>query len=225
MSTPTSRANRRTCGAAGIGKRCSVPATLPSCTGMLNTGATCCGWSGGSACSSVLPSARIAAWNARRAPCCPETCSTGALLVRAGGGAAAPPSSVKITCPTLIFSPSFTLTSLITPLTDDGTSTTALSVSNSITGWPSETLAPGVIIRRTRSPWEMFSPSSGSLNSLAPEPVEPATLELGAGGAAADGGGDGDSADPCCTGAGAAAVLGGRSGEVLASAPSTVKIT
>ena len=42
---------------------------------------------------------------------------------------------------------------------------TALSVSSSMTGWPSETLAPGAIIRRTRSPCEIFSPSSGSLNS------------------------------------------------------------
>ena len=36
------------------------------------------GGSGGSACSSVLPSACIAAWKASRAACCPETCSTGA---------------------------------------------------------------------------------------------------------------------------------------------------
>ena len=50
-------------------------------------------------------------------------------------------------------------------VTDDGTSTTALSVSSSITGWPSVMLAPGEIIRRTRSPCEMFSPSSGNLNS------------------------------------------------------------
>src|SRR6202042_1061546 len=54
-----------------------------------------------------------------------------------------------------------------TPLIVEGTSTTALSVSSSMTGWPSETLAPGAIISRTRSPELMFSPSSGSLNSLA----------------------------------------------------------
>src|SRR6266705_6830057 len=66
------------------------------------------------------------------------------------------------------------------PLTEDGTSTTALSVSNSMTGWPSETFVPGEIIKRTRSPWEMFSPSSGSLNSLDPE--EGATVAAGAGG-------------------------------------------
>src|SRR5216683_3827768 len=39
MSTPISRARRRTLGAAGTGSRCSVPATLPSCTGMVNDGA------------------------------------------------------------------------------------------------------------------------------------------------------------------------------------------
>ena len=76
------------------------------------------------------------------------------------------PSRVKITCPTLTFSPSLTRTSFTTPLTEEGTSTTALSVSSSITGWPSDTFAPGEIIRRTRSPWSMFSPSSGSLNSF-----------------------------------------------------------
>ena len=96
--------------------------------------------------------------------CCPKC----VRRARAGGsfdGAVAPPSSVKMTCPTFIFSPSLTLTSFTTPLTDDGTSTTALSVSSSITGWPSETRAPGETIRRTRSPESMFSPSSGSLNS------------------------------------------------------------
>src|SRR5262249_29216928 len=80
--------------------------------------------------------------------------------------APAPFSTVKMTCPTLSLSPSFTRTSLTLPLTDEGTSMTALSVSNSITGWPSFTSAPGAIIRRTRSPCSMFSPSSGSLNSV-----------------------------------------------------------
>jgi hypothetical protein len=36
-----------------------------------------------------------------------------------------------------------------------------------MTGWPSDTLAPTEIISRTRSPESMFSPSAGSLNSLA----------------------------------------------------------
>ena len=54
-----------------------------------------------------------------------------------------------------------------TPLTVDGTSTTALSVSSSITGCPSETRTPGEIISRTRSPDAMFSPNSCNLNSPA----------------------------------------------------------
>src|SRR5260370_23253736 len=72
----------------------------------------------------------------------------------AGAGAAAfagdaaratlpePLSTVKITWPTLIFSPSLTRTSFTTPLIDEGTSTTTLSVSSSITDWPSNTFAP-----------------------------------------------------------------------------------
>src|SRR5208283_4946041 len=82
-------------------------------------------------------------------------------------GAAAPLlSAVKTNWPTFIFSPSLTRISFTVPLTDEGTSTTALSVSSSITAWPSLTAAPGAIIRRTRSPCSMFSPSAGSLNSI-----------------------------------------------------------
>jgi hypothetical protein len=43
---------------------------------------------------------------------------------------------------------------------------TALSVSISMTGCPSETAEPAEIISRTKSPESIFSPSSGSLNSL-----------------------------------------------------------
>ena len=50
---------------------------------------------------------------------------------------------MKITWPTLILSPSLTRISCTVPLTEDGTSTTALSVSNSITDWPALTLRPG----------------------------------------------------------------------------------
>ena len=80
--------------------------------------------------------------------------------------APAPLSTVKITWPTLTFCPSLTRISFTVPVIDEGTSTTALSVSSSITGWPSVMVAPGEIIRRTSSPWSMFSPSSGSLNSV-----------------------------------------------------------
>src|SRR5713101_504160 len=83
------------------------------------------------------------------------TCGAAGVAGFIGEAALAPPeplSTVKITCPTLIFSPSLTRTSLTTPLTDDGTSTTALSVSSSITGSPSDTVFPGETISRTRSP-------------------------------------------------------------------------
>src|SRR6266576_526101 len=72
-----------------------------------------------------------------------------------------------MTCPTFTLSPCFTRTSFTSPLTDEGTSTTAFSVSNSMTAWPSDILAPGEIISRTRSPCSIFSPSSGRRNSLA----------------------------------------------------------
>src|SRR5450631_897763 len=80
----------------------------------------------------------------------------GAGAAFAGEGAratlAVPLSTVKITWPTEIFSPTLTRTSFITPLTDEGTSTTALTVCSSITAWPSEIVAPGEIISRTKSP-------------------------------------------------------------------------
>src|SRR5579863_2625511 len=89
---------------------------------------------------------------------------------RAGSAATAAevplPSAVKTTWPTLILSPCLTKISFTVPLIDEGTSTTALSVSSSITAWPSLTAAPGAIIKRTRSPCSIFSPSAGSLNSI-----------------------------------------------------------
>ena len=57
----------------------------------------------------------------------------------------APSSTVKITCPTFSLSPSLTRMSFTIPATEDGTSTTALSVSSSITGWPSFTVLPGAM--------------------------------------------------------------------------------
>ena len=73
MSTPISRASRRTCGAAGTGSRCSVPATLPNCAGMLN-----CGRRLAAADREAAPVLRSfprrasPAWNARRAPAAPK---------------------------------------------------------------------------------------------------------------------------------------------------------
>src|SRR5208282_6688049 len=65
-----------------------------------------------------------------------------AAAFSAFAGAATPSATVKITCPTRSLSPSFTRTSPTVPVTDDGTSTTALSVSSSMTGSPSLMLAP-----------------------------------------------------------------------------------
>src|SRR5580698_1113675 len=126
--------------------------------------------------SGSLNSLRAVASVARRAGagaaavCVDGAAGAGAAFVAGAevcfAGATAPLSTVKITWPTLTFCPSLTRISFIVPVTDEGTSTTALSVSSSITGWPSVMVEPGEIIRRTSSPWSMFSPSSGNLNSV-----------------------------------------------------------
>jgi hypothetical protein len=90
-----------------------------------------------------------------------------ASVLTAPFAAPLPFSTVKMTWPTRSLSPSLTRTSPIVPVTDEGTSTTALSVSSSITVSPSAIAAPGLTSKRTRSPLSMFSPSSGSLNSVA----------------------------------------------------------
>src|SRR5579862_6755271 len=68
--------------------------------------------------------------------------------------------------PTLILSHSLTRISFTVPLTDEGTSTTALSVSSSMTACPPLSPAPGATFSRTKSPCSIFSPSAGSLNSI-----------------------------------------------------------
>src|SRR5262245_40446927 len=81
--------------------------------------------------------------------------------------APAPSSKTKITWPTLIVSPSFTPISLTRPEAEAGTSTVAFSVSNSITGWPSATSSPSDTRTFTTTPDSTFSPSIGSLISVA----------------------------------------------------------
>src|SRR5262245_36344020 len=56
--------------------------------------------------------------------------------------------------------------SLTTPATDEGTSTVALSVSNSTTGWSFSIVSPTFTSTRRTSPVVTFSPSSGTLNSV-----------------------------------------------------------
>src|SRR5258707_1105214 len=52
-------------------------------------------------------------------------------------------------------------------VTAEGDTRTSFSVSSFITGSAAVILVPGLIIKRTRSPLSIFSPSSGSLNSVA----------------------------------------------------------
>src|SRR5262245_13579118 len=56
--------------------------------------------------------------------------------------------------------------SLTTPATDEGTSTVALSVSNSTTGCSFSIVSPTFTSTRRTSPVVTFSPSSGTLNSV-----------------------------------------------------------
>ena len=90
---------------------------------------------------------------------------------RRGGGAAAaaglaPLSRWKITSPTGIVSPSPARSLTTVPAAGAGTSTVALSVMTSTTGWCSSTVAPSATSHWTISPSAMPSPMSGSLNSI-----------------------------------------------------------
>ena len=89
---------------------------------------------------------------------------------RAGASSGAPPegpSTVRMTWPTAAESPSATMISAMVPLTEEGTSMTALSVSSSMTGWSSTRESPTETRRLMTSPASTFSPRSGSLNSVA----------------------------------------------------------
>src|SRR4051812_43334483 len=92
----------------------------------------------------------------------------GPVAFGSGGAAssAASSSTMKIVAPTFTFSPDLTRSSLMTPLTDEGTSMVALSVSSSSTAWSRCTVSPAWTSTRTMSPDSMFSPSSGSVNSV-----------------------------------------------------------
>ena len=91
-----------------------------------------------SSLSSLSPGAApFSAFAAALAP--PRFSSAGLSVFSAAGAAfsAAPPApslSVRTTCPTLTLSPVLTFTSPTVPLTFDGTSMVALSVSSSSTG-------------------------------------------------------------------------------------------
>ena len=79
--------------------------------------------------------------------------------------ASSSPSKRSITAPVLTVSPGRTRTSVITPVTGDGISTAALSVSTSRTGWSLAMMSPGATITPTMSADSTFSPRLGSFNS------------------------------------------------------------
>ena len=88
-------------------------------------------------------------------------------LVSMTGASTPSPSREKITCPTATSSPSLIWILLTIPTTFEGTSIAALSVSSSRTGWSLSTLSPGRMKIFTIFPESIFSPSTGSLNSIA----------------------------------------------------------
>ena len=108
MSTPISRARRRTAGVAGIG-RALDRSPAAGAAGVAGCGGVA-GCSGGGGCSG--------------ADAAPES--------GPAGGAAG--SRLAIVSPTLMVSPAFTWIAATTPASGAGTSITALSVSNSSSG-------------------------------------------------------------------------------------------
>src|SRR6187200_2708594 len=137
ISTPISRARRRTAGDAGA----AGPRSPSNFTGT----AGCAGASGADLTGiDTTRVGRVAAGAGAGAGAAGGGCGvSGAAAGGAAGaaafaaGAAASPaggSTVSTTAPTLILSPFLTLISLTTPATDEGTSIVALSVSSSRTG-------------------------------------------------------------------------------------------
>ena len=81
---------------------------------------------------------------------------------------AAPPataSTVSNGSPTLTFEPFCTCTLVMRPAKGQGSSTTALPVSISMTFWSATISSPSLTITLTISPSSTFSPRSGTLNS------------------------------------------------------------
>ena len=95
-----------------------------------------------------------------------SACVSGAGDGAAGGAAAADVSTLIMACPTATVSPCCTRISVTVPLIEEGTSITALSVSSSMTGWSSTSVSPTATSTLTTSPFSIFSPKSGSANSI-----------------------------------------------------------
>ena len=141
MSTPISRARRRTDGDAGAGTRSSrsraARARRPR-----GGGSGACRRRHGQRLLARRASFGLALglavrvrslWPWPRPPARPARRGAAAFARRRCRRRAARPT-VRMTAPTLTLSPSLTLTSFTTPATEDGTSMVALSVSSSRTG-------------------------------------------------------------------------------------------
>ncbi len=152
MSTPSSRARRRTDGAAGAAgpgdsaSTCGCGAGMLRAAPLMSTTSPRLGLDSGAGVSAAPPASPGSAHPLRvRPPAAPSACRqhglggtfsacAGRLSLRSAFAGAAPLSSVSTTCPTFTFSPCLILTSVTVPLTVDGTSIVALSVSSSRTG-------------------------------------------------------------------------------------------
>src|SRR5258708_3015732 len=128
MLTPSSRASLRAAGAAGIDALSGTAGfgrvISTTCAGRF------CDAADSGACDAGTP--RVSAAGEEDGAGLGVGVWTEGVVTEAG--AAATDSTTKIVCPTLIFSPAFTLASLTTPSADEGISMLALSVSTSRTG-------------------------------------------------------------------------------------------
>ena len=154
ISAPSSRARRRTDGDAGAGLRSGgVSSSIPTGGAFRATGAA--GFGDGTAAGAGAGSGG----------------GVGSVAVGGGGSGAAataaPSVSIRaITAPIFTVSPSLARTSVIVPLTGDGISTTALSVSNSIMPSSTSTRSPTLTRIATTCPDSIFSPTSGTRDFL-----------------------------------------------------------
>ena len=94
-----------------------------------------------------------------------ESLDVAGVGVAAGAAPFAPSSKVKIGWSTATVSPALTRISLMVPLTVEGTSKTALSVSSSKTDWSCSMVSPGATRSLATTPESALSPRVGNLYS------------------------------------------------------------
>ena len=159
-STPSSRASRRTDGPAG--------STAVATAARTDTGSGSDSNAAGAAVRWPFSTTGAAARTGSNTGCGAGSAAGLAGAAAAGLGAASTiePSSTRVS-PTLTVSPFLTNPFSTKPPGGQGTSITALSVSTSSRGWPGFTTSPSETKTVTTSPEAMFSPRSGSLNSVA----------------------------------------------------------